>query len=1044
MDRKINFNIQASSYVPKTHRQAEPEKRNYDNSGTEVIYNYQGGKGNHNYNNYPDQTNYNDYYSSNQGQNYYNQNVDYQYDNKFNKEKKGKNQNYTEYSDYDNKNYYQNQKSYKKGGHNQYYNQNDQGYDNSYQGQSHYNESDNYNKGGKNMGRGGKFQGYQGQDYTYEQNNNKEYGIVSNQIQTSKTQTSKPKQEEFMEVIQVPDTKSGYNSHSNFNKHSKSAKYNQNYQYEQNTQYNKSKGKGSYGSHNQNQKFKVVEKDVTDNMRVNYQDLEDDIFDEETYGGDLTYSELTGEDYQEDDLYEDYAGDNYGFDNFEDDLGDDFYSVNDKFSNMKVSDKEKGVSSYQTQGNQYSQNSKYSNSTKNEGTSSSTGSLKHRLIFSNKEGFTNYVEELIRQEKKNSGVLPDGSVNILMIAEKPSIAKAISEAIGGKVNMRKMGKGGCIFNFAGYFGNVHARFTVSSVMGHVYTSDFQKEHNNWNSIDYLDLYDAPVAKLDANIKTRIPGTLERLAQGKDILCLWLDCDKEGENICYEVIYNTYPHMNKRHYQQIYRAKFSSLTKQDLKTAFNRLKDPPNKYESLSVDARQVIDLKIGVSFTRFLTSAILPGIKGTDTKFLSYGPCQTPTLWFCVNRLREINSFKSKEYFKVFTEIEINKIKYRVPYHHKFYDKNELKNFLEPIKEAKNAKVVNVRTVKHKKDPPVGLNTVQMLRVASSYLKMSPHETMHVAEKLYTMGYITYPRTETTKYASSFDLGKAIGDFSNHPTFGKQIQSMLKNYRKPVLRGVDVGDHPPITPSRVATAQDLKGGDHWRLYEFICTNFFASASEPTEYEEKVIEIDVNGQVFEAESILITKEGFLGFMPWKRHNYIKDFPVLKQDTVLSILQITTESHWTEPPEYLSESDLIKMMEQNKIGTDASMAVHIQNICERQYVKADSNRRLIPTKLGKALIESLSAVDPEIVQPSVRAEIENYVHQVAQGNKKFEDVLTYAMDLYKKKFLYVRQHYEKLLNSFKKYFEIDLMEMNKVYMNIKSKNEALKIMNMKQKR
>ena len=98
MDRKINFNIQASSYVPKTHRQGEPEKRNYDNSGTEVIYNYQGGKGNHNYNNYNnyhDQTNNNDYYSSNQGQNYYNQNVDYQYDNKFNNGNKGKNQNYT-------------------------------------------------------------------------------------------------------------------------------------------------------------------------------------------------------------------------------------------------------------------------------------------------------------------------------------------------------------------------------------------------------------------------------------------------------------------------------------------------------------------------------------------------------------------------------------------------------------------------------------------------------------------------------------------------------------------------------------------------------------------------------------------------------------------------------------------------------------------------------------------------------------------------------------------------------------------------------------
>ena len=54
---------------------------------------------------------------------------------------------------------------------------------------------------------------------------------------------------------------------------------------------------------------------------------------------------------------------------------------------------------------------------------------------------------------------------------------------------------------------------------------------------------------------------------------------------------------------------------------------------MSVDARQVIDLKIGVSFTRFLTTSVLPALTGLNESqnMLSYGPCQTPTLWFCVN-----------------------------------------------------------------------------------------------------------------------------------------------------------------------------------------------------------------------------------------------------------------------------------------------------------------------------------------------------------------------------------------------------------------------------
>ena len=60
-----------------------------------------------------------------------------------------------------------------------------------------------------------------------------------------------------------------------------------------------------------------------------------------------------------------------------------------------------------------------------------------------------------------------------------------------------------------------------------------------------------------------------------------------------------PYLNKRNYQQIFIAKYSYLTKKDLKEAFDKISDYADKKVSLSVDAKQVIDLKIGVSFTRF-------------------------------------------------------------------------------------------------------------------------------------------------------------------------------------------------------------------------------------------------------------------------------------------------------------------------------------------------------------------------------------------------------------------------------------------------------------
>lgn len=147
---------------------------------------------------------------------------------------------------------------------------------------------------------------------------------------------------------------------------------------------------------------------------------------------------------------------------------------------------------------------------------------------------------------------------------------------------------------------------------------------------------------------------------------------------------------------------------------------------------------------------------------------------------------------------------------------------------------------------------------------------------------------------------------------------------------MDKGDHPPITPARVANPSELSG-DLGRLYEYVCRHFLASISAQAEYNSNTIQFDVNGVIFEEESSVITQDGFLSLITWKRSNYVKNFPNVPKDGVYKILATSNDVRLTQPPDYVTESELIKLMEKNGIGTDASMPVHIKNICDRVYVK-----------------------------------------------------------------------------------------------------------------
>ena len=141
-------------------------------------------------------------------------------------------------------------------------------------------------------------------------------------------------------------------------------------------------------------------------------------------------------------------------------------------------------------------------------------------------------------------------------------------------------------------------------------------------------------------------------------------------------------------------------------------------------------------------------------------------------------------------------------------------------------------------------------------------------------------------------------------------------------KGLERDGHQPIISTKFYKSDYPT--EKKNLFNLICLHYFALLLPPILYITKEYNMKVGDYPFIGISYEIIDEGFLKFQPYERAQFISDFPDLKEKKSYRIINYGIEEEVTEPPDYLTEAELINIMENYSIGTNGTIPSHINNL------------------------------------------------------------------------------------------------------------------------
>ncbi|XP_059616595.1 DNA topoisomerase 3-alpha [Phlebotomus argentipes] len=613
--------------------------------------------------------------------------------------------------------------------------------------------------------------------------------------------------------------------------------------------------------------------------------------------------------------------------------------------------------------------------------------------------------KLINFLRKSCKVLADNApkMKYLNVAEKNDAAKTIASHLSRGSSSRRDGLSvyNKIYEFDTMVNGTNVRMVMTSVSGHLMTHEFSAAYRNWRNCNPSQLFDAPVSKICPEDSMKIRQTLEREVRGAAALIIWTDCDREGENIGFEIIEVC---RNVKSNITVYRAKFSEITAASVRRALNNLVQP-DELQSQAVDVRSELDLRIGAAFTRFQTMRLQRVFDGIIDGLVSYGSCQIPTLGFVVQRYKEAENFIAEPFWKLKLTHTVEDLTVHFNWaRNRLFDKKCCEALFNLVKREPPllATVLSVTQKPKTKLRPQPMDTIELEKLGSRKLKISAKQTMQIAEKLYQQGYISYPRTETNIFSKDINLRPLVECQTAHPAWGEFARRVMDWGPNPRNGKKSDQAHPPIHPTKFTAGLS---GNEQRVYELIVRHFLACVSRNATGSETLVNVEIGGEEFNANGLIIFERNYLDVYIYENWS---DREIHRYETGTSFepSSIEMSEGKTTAPQMLTEADLIALMEKHCIGTDATHAEHINTIKERGYIGEVENGFLVPGTLGMGLVEGYDAMSLSLAQPQLRAGLEADLKAICDGARQPNVVLKEQIDKYREAFRIITERAQML--------------------------------------